>query len=64
MYRFRSEPSRPKQAPGNMKKLLGHCTDVKVTIDLPVNLGFSDYTRDLLKSDAGPYLKDSLSVQY
>ena len=62
--RFRSEPSHSKQATSNMKKLLGYCTDVQISYRLASELGFTDYTRDLVKSDAGPYLKDTLSVQY
>ena len=63
-FRFRSEANRPKPGVTNIKKLLGHCTDVKVAYRLASELGLSDYTRDLVKSDSGAYLKDSLSVQY
>lgn len=62
--RFRSGVSHSKQAVLNMKKLLDHCTDITVSYKVANDLGLSDYTRDLIKSDAGAYLKDVLSVQY
>ncbi len=47
-----------------MKKLLDQCPDVTVAYRVANDLGFSDYTRDLIKSDSGAYLRDVLSVQY
>ena len=63
-YRFRLEQQRPKHAMSAMKKLLSHCHDVQITYRLANDLGLTDLVRDLLKSDAGAYLKDTIAIQY
>ena len=59
-FRYKSDLQPNKQAASNMRKLLSQCTDLQTTYTLARGLGFTTMVKDMLKTDAAAYLKDTI----